>query len=115
MSQVSQNRELILTFWRSWQGASPNWEQMHGCLAASVTFGEHAMTAEQFTAMCKQGNPWQDVELLSSRFTDEGGALLYEGTDTKTGKRVRVAEFIDVADGKVTGANACFGSGTPPA
>ena len=87
---------------------------MSKSLADSLDFGGHTMPREAFVQMCQQGSAWDNVELIDSLFTADGGALIYEGTDTKTEKRIRVAEIVRVQDGKVAGANACFGSGTPP-
>ena len=83
-------------------------------MADTLVFGGRPMEREQFVQFCQQGNAWNDVELLDSMFTAEGGALLYEGTDSGTEQRIRVAEIVRVEGGRVVGANACFGSGMPP-
>ncbi|MEM6993615.1 MAG: hypothetical protein AAF721_24085 [Myxococcota bacterium] len=103
---------VILAYWKSWQ--TKDWDTMRGALADELDFGGHVMPREGFVQMCQQGKAWDDVKLLDSIFTAEGGALIYEGTNTADGKRVRVAEIVRLSNGKVGGALACFGTGTPP-
>ena len=112
MTISEKNKDLILKYWNSWQ--KPDWEEMRSCLANEINFGGHPMNADQFTVMCQNGNPWKDVSLLASHFTDAGGAILYEGTDTVTEKTIRVGEFITVEDDKIVASVASFGSGQPP-
>ena len=109
---VRATKEVILAYWKSWQ--IKDWDMMKGSLADSLDFGGQVMPRDAFVQFCQQGTPWQDVELIDSLFTADGGALIYEGTDSKDGTRIRVAEIVRVEGGKVAGANACFGTGTPP-
>lgn len=113
MTDPEASKKVILAYWKSWQ--DQDWDAMRAALAEDLVFGGQSMTREQFIQFCQQGHPWRDVELLDSMFTAEGGALLYEGTDTGSETRVRVAEIVRVQGGRVCRANACFGSGTPPA
>ena len=108
----TSSKDVILAYWKSWQ--IKDWDLLEGSLADNLDFGGQPMPRDAFLQMCKQGSPWKDVDLIDSLFTDDAGALIYEGTDTKSGERVRVAEIVRVEGGKVVGANACFGTGTPP-
>ena len=112
MSKASSNRDLIMKYWYSWQ--KPDWPEMRSCLAPTVLFGGTELDSDAFVEMCGQGNPWKDVIMLSDFFTEKGGAILYEGTDTVTGQRIRVGEFITVRDNKITASIASFGSDQPP-
>ncbi len=112
MCKLDDTRELILKYWKSWQ--TSNWTTLRACLADEIDFGSHKMKADSFVEMCEKGSSWQNVELLDSVFAEACGALLYEGTDSKNGNRIRVGEFIKVNDGKVASSIACFGSGMPP-
>jgi len=112
MSVRRDTRDVILRYWKSWQ--KQDWDELRDCLADEVRMGEHAVSADAFTQMCRLGPPWRDVELLHSVFTDGHGSLLYEGTDTRTGRRIRVGEFIDLEDGRVARSVACFGGGDLP-
>lgn len=112
MSDTQTSKAVILAYWKSWQ--TKDWAALRASLADSLDFGGRVMKADDFVQSCQQGNPWKDVELIDSLFTPEGGALMYEGTDASSGKRTRVGELVRVRDGKVCGAHACFGSGTPP-
>ncbi len=112
MTDAKTTEDVIMAYWTSWQ--DDDWDRMRASLADRLSFGGHPMEREAFVQMCRQGNPWDDVKLIDSMFTDAGGALLYEGTDRKTGTRIRIAEIVRVEGGRVCGANACFGSGMPP-
>ena len=112
MNQTKINEELILNYWKSWQ--VPDWSEMRSCLADQFSFGGLTMDSDEFVAMCQAGNPWNNVQLLSSIFNEHGGALLYEGYDTGLERVVRVGEFITVQDNLITGSIASFGTGQPP-
>ncbi len=103
---------LIMKYWRSWQ--DHDWTTMRSCLADEIVFGGHSMPADQLVTLSENGTPWRDVQMISSLFMNDRGAILYEGTETTGGKVIRVAEFIQVQDGKIMASNACFGSGQPP-
>ena len=95
-----ETKDLVLTYWRSWQ--TSDWEGLRDCLADTFDMGGMPMDADEFTAMCESGTPWKDVELLSSVFDGDLGAIIYEGTDSKSGNRMRVSEHAKVVDGKIT-------------
>ena len=79
-----------------------------------LDFGGQSFSREQFVNICQNGNPWKEVKMLAATYDEHGGAILYEGTDTVTGKTIRVGEFIQIKDGKVSASIASFGSGQPP-
>jgi len=106
-----KNKEFILRYWKSWQ--EKDWGTLRVSLADTFDFGGIKTNADEFTEMCKNGSTWSDVQLFESFFTEEGGALLYEGTDIKSGARIRVGEFIRIENGKVVATNSCFGHGMP--
>ncbi len=112
MSTPQATKTIILGYWQSWQ--DKDWTALRNSLGDTFDMGGNAMPADAFVEFCRKGNPWKDVTLIDSMFTAEGGALIYEGTNTADGSRVRVAEIVRVQDGKVHSANACFGSGVPP-
>lgn len=109
---TQRTKDVILAYWTSWQ--DQDWDRMRSSLADDLVFGDQSMKREQFIQFCQQGNPWDDVELIDSIFTAEGGALVYEGTDRGSKERIRVAEIVRVDAGRVCRATACFGRGTPP-
>ncbi len=111
MSTTPTHQDIILAYWKSWQDA--DWDSLRAYLADEVIFGNHVMPAEAFVDICKAGNPWRNVQLLAASFDDKGGAILYEGEDTITGKVIRVGEFITLENGKVKTSIAAFGSGVP--
>jgi|GEM_PF-2537232 len=112
MNQKDNNKQLILKYWNSWQAA--DWTTLRSSLADQLDFAGNIMDSDDFVGMCQQGSPWRDVVMLSSFFTEEGGALLYEGVDTSNGQTIRVGEFIQVRGGQIIKSIASFGSGMPP-
>ncbi|MDX1407559.1 MAG: hypothetical protein R3330_05480 [Saprospiraceae bacterium] len=108
---MEATKQLIMNYWRSWQIA--DWDLLRSSLHDQIHFGGQAITADAFTEMCASGTPWRDVEMLDSVFTRDSGALLYEGTDTRTGHRIRVGEFVHVENGRIARMQACFGTGHP--
>lgn len=112
MSTVDQTRDVILRYWKSWQ--TQDWDTMRNSLADEVIFGGQTVSAEQIVAMSKQGNPWRNVTMVSSLFTEDEGAIIYDGVDITNEQKHRFAEFIKVEDGKVKSTVACFGSDEPP-
>lgn len=105
-------KSLILKYWNSWQ--KKDWQAMRECLAETIVFGGNPMPSEQLVVMSENGTPWKNVTMIDSQFSANKGSILYEGTNTLTGKVIRVAEFITIENGKIVTANACFGSGMPP-
>ncbi|MEZ4688533.1 MAG: nuclear transport factor 2 family protein [Bacteroidia bacterium] len=94
---------LILNYWKSWQSHS-NWEETRALMKDDFYFDAgffKTESADQLIEMMKNGNPWQDVQLLDIVTHDDKGALFYEGIDTVTQSRVRIAEIITVEAGKV--------------
>lgn len=96
--------EIILAYWKSWQGHD-NWERTRSYMCDDVHFDAGAFqtqTADQLIALMKRGNPWKDIQLLDTVMGEENkGALIYEGTDSVSGTRMRIAEIITVCDEKI--------------
>lgn len=51
------------------------------------------------------------MRLIHSLFAGDEAGLLYEGTDSSTGIRMRVGEFITVNDGKIARIQASISVG----
>jgi hypothetical protein len=51
--------------------------------------------------MMKNGNPWKEIQLLDIVTRDNKGALFYEGRDSVTNSKIRIAEIISIESGKV--------------
>ncbi len=93
--------ELVMTYWRSWQGGDPDWATMRACMADEIDTEAGVVPADQIVAMARGGNPWRDVELLDAIYADDRAALLYRGVDTVSDETMNVAEFLSVADGRI--------------
>ena len=97
-------QELVLKFWNSWQHPA-DWQEMRSCLADNYQFDAGVFkcsSADQAVSIAQQGNPWQEVKLLDLICTQDQAALIYQGTDTVSGAKFRVSEFLKIAEGKIT-------------
>ncbi len=95
--------EIILGYWKSWQDHE-NWEETRSYMKDDFQFDAglfKASSADELVAMMKMGNPWKDIVLLDKAISENKGALIYEGVDTVTNAKIRIAEVITVKDGKV--------------
>ncbi len=93
---------LVMTYWRSWQGGDPDWPTMRSCMADEIDTEAGPVPADKIVTMVQGGNPWRDVELVDAVYSDDHAAILYRGVDTVTGDTMDVAEFLTIADGKVS-------------
>lgn len=92
-----------MTYWKSWQGYS-EWEKTRALMKDDFKLDAglfQTETADQLIDMMRQGNPWKEIQLLDSVFSENKGVLLYEGIDSVTNSKIRIAEVITVKDGKV--------------
>lgn len=103
------SRDLILRYWKSWQTPT-DFDETRSCLADDCKFDGGAIQMDGGDAviamMSANPIPWTDVELVSETYGNEGGAIMYEGTVSTTGLRLRVAELITTADGKISSISA---------
>jgi len=99
------NKDLVLKFWNSWQQPA-DWEEMRSCLADNYQFDAgmfHCKNAEEAVGIAQMGNPWKEVKLLDIVCTEDQAAIIYQGTDTVSGAKFRVSEFLKIAQGKIVG------------
>lgn len=91
-------------YFQSWQEPA-DWEEFRSCLGDDVVFdpgGASIQGADQLTEMLRASeSPWREVELLASLFGDDSAALFYEGTERSSGIRHRVAEYLDIEQGRI--------------
>lgn len=104
-------RDLILKYWRSWQEPS-DFDEMQSCLADDVKldFGGNVIDGAASVRQMVEASadPWKDVELIDSIFTDSAGAIIYEGTSIENGTRFRVGEILHVEGDRIARATAVF-------
>jgi hypothetical protein len=98
-------QDLVLGYWTSWQEPA-DWDAFRECLDDHVSFdpgGRIITGADALVAMLRAtASPWQDVSMLSQMYSVGEVAIVYEGTDRKTGVRTRVAEHIEVRGAKIS-------------
>lgn len=115
MSEAS-TREIVLKYFHAWQAPS-DWEAFRSCLAENVVFnsgGGDLVGADALLSMIRDAaTPWKEVKLVSSLFQDGEVALMYDGVAEDTGAKFRVAEHIQVQDGKISNIAAAICPLTP--
>lgn len=65
-------------------------------------------TADQLIELMKKGNPWKEIELIDIITVGNKGTLFYEGIDSVTKAKIRIAEIITVDGDKVASCVACI-------
>ena len=95
-----QIEAIVMRYFHAWQEPA-DWSAYRDCLAPDVVFdpggGVEIRGPDELTSMLESTeSPWKDVTLLASAFSDDSGALFYEGTERKTGVRFRVGEHVVV-------------------
>jgi len=102
---TAASRESIMRYWKSWQTPT-DFEETRRCLANDVAFDGGLMRLDSADAVIQMMSadpiPWVEVELVSEVTGDDGGAIVYEGTVSTTGVRMRVAELITLRDGLIS-------------
>lgn len=105
MNTTEKTRGLVLKYFHSWQ-RPPDYNKLRACLADNLEFDGGMFKGkggDAFREMIEQTeSPWENVTLLDSVFTDEKAALIYEGVDTTTKIKTRVAEVVTVQGDKIT-------------
>lgn len=95
---------LVLKYFHSWQ-EPPDYEALRETLASDVEFdagGQVLKGADRLTAMVRETeSPWEQVTLLASIFEDEAAALFYEGVDSRSKIKTRVAEHLAIRNGRI--------------
>ena len=105
---MATTEDVIMTYWRSWQQRPPDLDTMRSCLADELDMEPQPMMADEFAEMVAQGSPWDDVTMIDTLFTNDRGALLYQGTNTANGETIRIGEILTVEDGKITRIRAAI-------
>jgi hypothetical protein len=94
-------KDLALSYFQAWQ--TKEWDKMRACLSKDfkVDAGQiHFHSLDAFIEFCKNGPGWSNIQLLDALFLENKAALLYEGL-TPTGEKIRVGEFLEVAENKI--------------
>jgi hypothetical protein len=102
MSEATET--VVMKYWKSWQD-DPDWEGMRSCFSDQIVYDTDGIRLEgadeSIRIMQQNPDPWKDVIMLKSIFSNDTAVLVYEGTSIKDEKRLRVCEFIDLKDGLI--------------
>jgi hypothetical protein len=104
-----ETKQTVYAYWQGWQ--TKDFTGMRAALADDVVADAGLFRvegADQFVAMCADGPAWRDVEMLDEMFGEDYAAILYEGINTANEQRMRVAELIRLAGGKIAEIQSCL-------
>ncbi len=101
-------KEITLRYFNAWQEPA-DFNELSVYLADSFKIDAGVFefdNKKEFIKFLKANHtPWKDVKLLASIFSAYNAAILYEGVNTVTGKKMRVSEHIRFADNKIVKIN----------
>ena len=99
------NKETTLKYFHSWQGPT-DFDELSAYLVDGFKIDTGFFSFENKTEFIQfpRSNPapWRDVNLLSSIFSGNESAILYEGINKATNKKMRVSEHIKCRDGNMS-------------
>ncbi len=95
---------LVLKYFHSWQEPA-DLEEMRECLAADLYINSGFFrfeTRDAFIEFLEQNHaPWKEVKLISGFYYEGEAAFVYEGINIVNEKKMRVAELLEIADGRI--------------
>ena len=95
---------LLLTYWKAWQ-SHKDWKCTRALMQDDFYFDAGSFqthSADALIELMKKGNPWREIVLLEMLVDGNQGAMVYEGIDSKSGKKMRIAEVLKVKENKVS-------------
>lgn len=96
--------QLIGKYFNSWQEPA-DFDELASCLSSDFSIDAEFFTfsdRESFVQFLRANpTPWKDVTMISSIFAGDDASILYSGTNTATGQKMRVAEHIKCHDHKI--------------
>lgn len=99
-----KNKKTTLKYFNSWQEPA-DFDELSSCLAEDfrIDAGFFAFNGKkEFIEFLKSNpTPWKEVKLLSSIFSENASAILYEGINTANNKKMLVSEHIQFTDKKI--------------
>ena len=115
MSASQKSKILVLKYFHSWQEPA-DYDEFRSCIADNVVFDSNMAKIEGGDVLTEfvrsNESPWEDVNLLGSVFLDSKAALFYEGTVKESGVKTRVAEYLEISEGKIIKISAVISSPT---
>lgn len=107
METNENTKELVLKYFHSWQSPA-DFEEMKSYLAPDISFDMNGFQLNGIEAVMgmvmQDPTPWKEVELLDSQFSPAQAAIIYQGVNTATDQKIRVAEHLCLANDKITRA-----------
>jgi len=109
MEPQEKTKELVLKYFHSWQNPA-DFDEMGGYLAEDIVFdrnGHQLQGVEAVIGMLMQNpTPWKEVQLLDAVFSSDQAVLVYQGVNTATNQKIRVAEHLHLANLQITKVTA---------
>lgn len=105
-----ETKKIVDQYLRAWQKGDA--ETLASLISEKGTFGSSRLSSKGLVSEILKSPVWRDVRMINSVYDEDGNAaILYEGTDTQTGQRVRSSEFITVDNGKISSFDALIVGG----
>ena len=96
--------QLVLKYFQSWQEPA-NFEEMKESLASNMKINSGFFAFQDrstFMSFIQQNStPWNNITLISSFFSENFAAILYEGVNAETNQKMRVSEHLTISKGKI--------------
>ena len=86
---MSKNKEIVNTYVKALQ--SRNARAFASVLSEKGSFGSARMSAGSYAKVAVSAG-WTDIKVITSFVGENGAALLYEGTDPKSGQRMLASD-----------------------
>jgi len=99
-----KTKSIVEKYFNSWQEPA-NFEETAACLhdniKADLGFFKTNNKAEFIGMMSHNPVPWKDVNLVFSKYEDNFACIIYEGINTQTKAKMRVAEALEIREGEI--------------
>lgn len=96
--------QLVLKYFQSWKEKG-HLDEMDECLSPDLKinsgFFEFDSSASFIGFLEEHFTPWKNITLISSFFSEDFAAILYEGVNAETNQKMRVSEHLTISKGKI--------------
>ncbi|MEO9884211.1 MAG: hypothetical protein ABJR05_08045 [Balneola sp.] len=94
--------KLVLKYFQSWKEKG-SLNEMNESLYLKINSGffESGRSASFIGFLEEHFTPWNNITLISSFFSENFAAILYEGVNAETNQKMRVSEHLTISKGKI--------------
>lgn len=102
------SKQIVEHYLEAWQKGDA--KALRALLADKGRYGKGQVAADQITREIMSYPAWKNMKMINAVYGPSDAAIMYEGDDPKTGQRLRSAEFMSIAGGKIENLNGVFSS-----